>query len=96
MTGGYADILSNRRNGALSTGVCAGIAVRIMQHREGTGSKFCKKYGIGRLVYVERHDRIDDAIAREKAIKKWRRSWKIDLIERDNPNWRDRFYDINR
>ena len=67
-----------------------------MQHREGTGSKFCRKYGIKRLVRVEWHDTIIDAIAREKAIKKWHRAWKITLIERGNPDWRDLFFDINR
>ena len=53
MAGGYVYILTNRRNGALYTGVCADIAARMMQHRAGTGSKFCAQYGINRLVYVE-------------------------------------------
>jgi putative endonuclease len=96
MAGGYVYILTNRKNGTLYTGVCADIAQRIMQHRDGTGSKFCKKYGISRLVYVEHHDAIYEAITREKAVKKWRRTWKIELIERDNPDWRDLFFDINR
>ncbi len=96
MPGGHVYILTNRQKGALYTGVCADIAARMMQHRDGTGSKFRKKYGISRLVYVERHDEIYDAIAREKAVKKWHRAWKIALIERDNPDWRDLFFDINR
>ncbi|WP_066827046.1 GIY-YIG nuclease family protein [Sphingomonas mali] len=96
MPGGYVYILANRKNGALYTGVCADIAARMMQHRDGTGSKFCKKYDISRLVYVERHDAIIDAIAREKAVKKWHRAWKIALIEQANPDWRDLFFDINR
>ena len=96
MAGGYVYILTNRKNGALYTGVRADIAQRIMQHREGTGSKFCRKYGIKRLVHVEWHDTIIDAIAREKAIKKWNRAWKVALIERDNPDWHDLFFDINR
>jgi putative endonuclease len=96
MPGGYVYILTNRKNGALYTGVCADIAARMMQHRDGTGSKFCKKYGIDQLVYVERHDAIYEAITREKAIKRWHRAWKIALIERDNPDWRDLFFDINR
>jgi putative endonuclease len=96
MPGGYVYILTNRKNGALYTGVSADIAARMMQHRDGTGSEFCKKYGISRLVYVERHDAIYEAITREKAIKKWHRAWKIELIERDNPDWRDLFFGINR
>ncbi|WP_066593023.1 GIY-YIG nuclease family protein [Sphingomonas pruni] len=96
MAGGFVYILANRKHGALYTGVCADIAARMMQHRDGTGSKFCKKYGISRLVYVESHDAIYEAITREKAIKKWHRAWKIALIERNNPDWRDLFFDINR
>ncbi len=96
MAGGYIYILTNRKHGALYTGVCADIAARMMQHRAGTGSKFCAKWGIDKLVYVEMHDRIEDAIVREKRIKKWLRDWKVELIERDNPDWRDLFYDLNR
>jgi len=62
MAGGYVYIPTNRKNGALYTGACADIAARMMQHRDGTGSKFCKKYGIDQLVYVEQHDAIYDAI----------------------------------
>ena len=96
MHGGYVYILANRKNGALYTGVCADIRSRMVQHKAGTGSKFCKKYGIDKLVYVESHDEIVGAIAREKAVKKWERSWKIALIERDNPDWRDLWFDLNR
>ncbi|MGN6621481.1 MAG: GIY-YIG nuclease family protein, partial [Sphingomonas sp.] len=60
------------------------------------GSKFCREYGFDKLVYIEAADAIEDAIAREKAIKKWRRAWKIELIERDNSDWRDLFFDLNR
>ncbi len=96
MTGGWVYILANRKHGALYTGVTANIAARMVQHREGKGSKFCAEHGITRLVHVERHDRIEDAIAREKAVKKWRRAWKIELIERDNPDWKDRWFEINQ
>ncbi|MEO5494090.1 MAG: GIY-YIG nuclease family protein [Sphingomonas sp.] len=96
MHGGYVYILTNRKNGALYTGVCADIRARMLQHKARTGSKFCKKYGIDKLAYVEQHDEIVDAIAREKAVKKWNRAWKIDLIERDNPDWRDLWFDLNR
>src|SRR3546814_8212203 len=89
MSGGYVYILANRKNGALYTGVTADIAARMMQHKAGEGSKFCREYGLDTLVYVEPAEHIEDAIAREKAIKKWRRAWKIDLIEKANPDWRD-------
>jgi putative endonuclease len=87
--GGYVYILANRYRGTLYTGVTADIAGRMMQHRDGSGSRFAAKYGVDRLVYVEHHDVIDNAIAREKAIKKWRRDWKIELIEKSNPDWLD-------
>ncbi len=93
--GGWIYILANRKNGTLYTGVTADIAARMVQHGEGTGSRFTAQYGVTRLVYAEPHDDITTAIAREKAIKKWRRAWKIELIERDNPDWRDLFFDIN-
>jgi putative endonuclease len=96
MPGGYVYILTNRKHGALYTGVCADMAARIVAHKAGTGSKFCAKYGIDKLVYAEQTDDIRDAIAREKAIKKWRRAWKIELIESANPEWRDLFFDLNR
>jgi putative endonuclease len=94
--GGWVYILANRKNGTLYTGVTADIAARMVQHREGTGSRHAAQYGVTRLVYAEPHDDITTAIAREKAIKKWRRAWKIELIERENPDWRDLFFDINR
>jgi len=95
MKGGYVYIMTNGVSGTLYVGVTADLAARIVQHRSGTGSDFCRRYGLERLVYVERHDRIDDAIAREKALKAWKRSWKLDLIEKANPNWDDLFSTIN-
>jgi putative endonuclease len=92
---GYTYIITNRKNGALYTGVTAEMSRRALEHRDGTGSKVAAKYGIYRLVYVEFHDEIDNAILREKRIKKWRRAWKIALIEESNPDWRDLFYDLN-
>jgi putative endonuclease len=62
-----------------------------MQHRDGTGSDFCRRYGLDRLVYAERHAAIIDAIAREKAMKAWKREWKVQLIESINPKWQDLF-----
>lgn len=92
--GGWVYILANRKNGAPYTGVTSDIAVRMAQHREGKGSAFCREHGIDRLVHVEHFDRIEDAIAREKAVKKWRRAWKIEAIEKTNPDWSDRWFEI--
>ena len=92
---GYVYIMSNRKNGPLYTGVTANLGARIYQHKTGEGSTFCRRYGLTRLVFCEDHDRIDDAIAREKQIKKWRRAWKIRLIEGMNPDWDDLYQSLN-
>ena len=84
-------IMSNRRDGVLYIGVTADLSRRIVQHREGKGSAFCRRYGLTRLVYAEEHDSIGDAIAREKAMKAWKRAWKIELVEGVNPEWDDLF-----
>ena len=84
-------IMSNRRDGVLYIGVTADLSRRIIQHREGKGSAFCRRYGLTRLVYAEEHDSIEDAIAREKAMKAWKRAWKIELVEGVNPEWDDLF-----
>ena len=84
-------IMSNRKDGVLYIGVTADLSRRIVQHREGKGSAFCRPYGLTRLVYAEEHDSIGDAIAREKAMKAWKRAWKIELIEAVNPAWEDLF-----
>ena len=84
-------IMSNRKDGVLYIGVTADLSRRIIQHREGKGSAFCRRYGLTRLVYAEEHDSIGDAIAREKAMKAWKRAWKIELIEGVIPAWDDLF-----
>ena len=89
MRGGWTYIMTNRARGVLYIGVCADLAVRVAQHRAGTGSQFCRRYKLTRLVLGEWHDTIDDAIRREKLLKTWRRDWKIALIEEANPQWRD-------
>jgi putative endonuclease len=88
---GYVYILASRRNGTLYTGVTSNLIARVARHREGEGGAFTRKYGVTRLVFAEHHNRIEDAIAREKAIKKWRRAWKLQLIEAANPEWEDLF-----
>jgi len=89
MRGGWLYMMTDRYRGAIYTGVTADIARRAHQHRTQHASKFVKKYRLERLVYAEFYERIEDAIAREKAIKKWRRAWKIELIEKANPDWLD-------
>lgn len=89
MRGGYVYIMTNKPFGVLYTGVTADIAARTFQHRTGTGSKFCRRYNCDKLVLVEPHPTIEEAIAREKAIKAWPRLWKLELIQAANPNWDD-------
>jgi putative endonuclease len=91
MRGGWVYMMADRYRGTIYTGVTSDIARRAVQHREGKGARFVAKYGLLRLVYVEPYERIDEAIAREKAIKKWLRAWKIELIEKANPDWLDLF-----
>ncbi|MBA4162676.1 MAG: excinuclease ABC subunit C [Novosphingobium sp.] len=76
-------------------GVTADLAARVHQHRTGTGSEFCHKHKLTRLVYVEPYDQIVDAIVREKAMKKWKRAWKLRLICQANPHWNDLFEHIH-
>ena len=85
----YVYILASRRHGTLYIGVTKSLQKRMAEHRDGKGSSFVKAYGVYRLVYVESYDRPDEAISREKQLKRWKRDWKIELIERDNPEWRD-------
>jgi len=91
MQGGWTYIVTNRPNGVLYIGVTSNLSARMMQHRAGTGSALCRKYGLKRLVLAEHHESIVDAIAREKAMKAWKRAWKIRLIEEVNPDWDDLF-----
>ena len=94
MRGGWVYIMADRYRGTLYIGVTSDIVARVWAHREGRGSKFCKKYGLNRLVYAEPAPTIEDAIAREKAVKKWNRAWKIELIESANPDWLDLYETI--
>ena len=88
-------ILASERNGTLYIGVTGNLAPRIWQHRNGVVEGFTKRYHIDRLVHVEPFTDVNEAIVREKALKKWRRAWKLELIERDNPQWLDLFEVIN-
>jgi putative endonuclease len=87
--GGWVYIMANRYRGGNYVGVTADVLRRVQQHREGKGSRHVLDFHKTRLVYVERHDEIVPAIAREKLVKKWKREWKFALIEAYNPDWRD-------
>jgi putative endonuclease len=83
-------ILARRKSGTLYIGVTNSLRARLEQHRAGLGSLFVKKYGVHRLVHVEGFFSPQEAIAREKQLKNWRRrDWKIQLIENENPEWND-------
>ena len=85
----YVYILASRRHGTLYIGVTNSLQKRLEEHRNGEGSSFVKTYGVYHLVYVETFERAIEAIAREKQLKRWKRDWKIELIERENLEWRD-------
>jgi putative endonuclease len=89
MAGGWVYILTNEPNGTLYIGVTSDLARRLWEHREGFIEGFSKRYGLKRLVYVEWHEEITEAIHREKRLKHWPRDWKINLIVAENPHWDD-------
>jgi len=91
---GFVYILASRRNGTLYTGVTSDLVRRVWAHKNDEVDGFTKRYGVYRLVYVEMHDDIRDAIRREKRIKKWNRRWKLELIETANPTWRDLYDEL--
>jgi putative endonuclease len=84
-------ILASRKHGTLYIGVTSNLLTRITQHRDGAFDGFTKRYGVKRLVWIEWHDSITAAIHREKRLKEYPRQWKINLIERENPDWLDLF-----
>ncbi|MGZ0019822.1 GIY-YIG nuclease family protein [Nitrosomonas sp. wSCUT-2] len=91
----YVYLLASQRNGTLYIGVTSNLIQRIWQHREGLAEGFTQKYGVKTLVWYEQHATMESAIAREKALKKWNRAWKLKLIEETNPQWRDLWPEIN-
>jgi putative endonuclease len=83
-------ILASKRNGALHIGATGNLVKRgVWEHKQNPGEGFTSKYGVHALVYFEMHDDMVEAMRREKQLKKWKRSWKIELIEKSNPDWRD-------
>ncbi len=90
----YVYILASKKYGTLYIGVTNNLLKRVYQHKESLVDGFTKKYGIHKLVYYEQHEDINHAILREKQIKKWRRDWKINLIESENPQWLDLYLEL--
>ncbi len=87
-------IMTNMRNGTLYVGVSSDLPPRVQQHREGIIEGFTRKYGCKQLVWWEQHEQMHTALSREKELKKWRRAWKLALIEKANPTWRDLYEDF--
>jgi putative endonuclease len=87
-------ILANRRSGTLYVGVTSDLKRRIWQHGSAVAEGFTKRYGVHIPVCVESHATVEQAILREKRIKKWRRGWKFKLIEETNPTWRDLYHEL--
>jgi putative endonuclease len=90
----YVYILASKRNGTLYVGVTSALPQRVWQHKTKAVEGFTAKYGVDQLVYFETHADAASAIQREKQLKKWRRAWKIQLIEDRNPGWRDLYTEI--
>ena len=92
----YVYLLANQRNGTLYVGVTSNLVQRTWQHKEGFVEGFTNRYGAKCLVWFEQHESADSAVTREKQIKKWKRAWKIELIESVNPYWNDLYPEISR
>lgn len=86
---GYVYLMASRRNGTLYLGVTSNLVQRVWQHRNGTGGGFSAKYKCRGLVWYEAHDDLQEARQRELRMKKWKRAWKMELIEAMNPQWLD-------
>jgi putative endonuclease len=91
---GYVYILASKKIGTLYVGVTSDLVRRVFEHREGFVAGFTKTHGIKMLVHFEIYENIEEAIRREKAVKKWNRAWKIELIEQTNPDWTDLYPEI--
>jgi len=89
MRRGYVYILASSRNGTLYIGVTNNLPSRIQQHKTGHASDFTRRYGVSKLVWYEDHPTVPQAIQRETSLKRWKREWKVALIEKVNPGWED-------
>ena len=87
-------LLASRRNGTLYVGVTSDLVKRLWEHKKNLVDGFTKRYGVHTLVWYELHDSMESAMRREKAIKEWKRQWKLELIERQNPEWLDLYAEV--
>ena len=90
----YVYLLASKRNGTLYIGVTSDLLKRVYEHKCNLVEGFTKKYGVHKLVYYEATEDVTSAIRREKQLKKWKRSWKIELIEKKNPRWKDLYFEL--
>lgn len=87
-------ILASKKGGTLYIGVTSDLVKRVYEHKNSLVNGFTKEYHVGMLVYYELHESMEEAIKKEKKLKKWNRQWKIDLIEKANPEWKDLYLSI--
>lgn len=88
-------IMASKPNGTLYIGVTSNLVQRVYQHKNNLVDSFTSKYGVNNLVYFELHGSMLEAISREKRLKKWKRQWKIELLQKQNPKWLDLWGSIN-
>ncbi|MEO0440642.1 MAG: GIY-YIG nuclease family protein [Pseudomonadota bacterium] len=94
MKPGFVYFMANRKNGAIYTGVTSNLIKRVHDHRDGTVDGFTRQHDCKRLVWFEQYDDLQEARRREMQIKKWKRDWKVRLIEEANPDWKDLWFEI--
>jgi putative endonuclease len=90
----YVYLLASRRNGTLYCGVTSDLVKRVWEHKEGLADGFTKTHGVKTLVWFETHEDVNEGIKREKQIKEWKREWKLEMIEKGNPYWRDLYPEV--
>ncbi len=90
----YIYILASKKNGTLYIGVTSDLIRRVQEHKAKIADGFTKKYNVDKLMYYEQTENVNSALDREKSLKKWKRDWKIRLIEEENPNWDDLYFNI--
>jgi putative endonuclease len=90
----YVYLLASKKNGTLYIGVTSNLVKRVHEHKYNLVEGFTKKYNVHKLVYYEATEDINSAITREKQLKKWKRAWKIELIEKNNPEWKDLYFEL--
>ena len=90
----FVYLLASKRNGTLYVGVTSDLVQRVWEHKNNVVEGFTKRYAVHHLVWYEEHGTMESAITREKAIKEWKRAWKLALIERSNPEWKDLYENV--